>query len=1166
MRYFRAIRAFFQPGLSFHSMYRIRTSLDTPAPKSAAGEVLFSGWICHESDALVSLDISIDGQTIPCETHLQSPDVAQAFPDFYGTAACRFQAQAYVPPKQTRIRLIATFNKAGRQEVLLPPMHEFIAPKRPSTAVVQARRVKRFVVFAYQSARQWKARRNRLPTFSEIPGLVRKTRALFRGVPEHEGQNLTGPAGFEPASPIDRYTAWQEVNHFGSRSKRLIDHRLAQYPQEHLPKISIIMPVYRPPIKLLLEAVESVFSQHYRNWELCIADDASESKDITSFLSGLAASDPRVKVVTLEKNGNISAATNAAAQLATGEFLTFLDHDDLLAPDALAEVAAYVLEQPQTDYLYTDDDKVDVDGNRFAPQFKPDWSPELLLSYMYCAHLIVVRRSLYETLGGMRLGFEGSQDYDFALRATEHARHVGHIPKVLYHWRVLEGSTAVSGDAKPASFNAGLQAVKESLARRGMPQARAYRPEWAIKSGLGLFAHEFLDEGPLVTILIPTKNQEKLLRQCLQSLQKTTYKNYQVVIIDNDSDDPRTLDLMKASGHRVLRISSPNNRFSFAYINNQAVQAVESDYVLFLNNDTEVIEPRWLSQMMGYAQLSGVGAVGARLLYSDKRIQHAGIVHGYYHGLAGPAFKLSHELDGGYLSYVQVARNYSAVTAACLLTPRKVFQELNGFDEAAFAVAYNDVDYCYRLIAQGLRCVYTPTATLYHHEGVSRGFKDNPQEVAAFRKKYQQLRDPFYNPNLSLENEQFQIQSRCVLPASRTLDRPVKTLMTAFNLNLEGAPYSQYELTLALKQLGVIDPIVYCPNDGPLRARYEAAGIPVEVFEHPLRDVYELATYEPAITRFAAFMRDRQIELVYANTLQTFYAIAAAHEARVPSIWNVREGEPWQTYFNHFGLEVARRALECFAYPYRTIFVSEASRKVYRVLDQHHRFSVIPNGLDLSRLEREASPWPRQAARQELGLPDEKVMILLLGTVCDRKGQIDLVHALRDLPVSIHDKIACYIVGDRDSVYSRDLKKTASTLPERLRGAIKIIPETHDIALYYRAADIFTCTSRVESYPRVILEAMAFGLPIVTTPVFGIPEQVQEGVNALFYSPHDTKTLARHLQTLIENQDLRAQMAQSSPHVLATRTNFQEMVEQYGQAFAEAALSGDAITAAQAAE
>ena len=909
------------------------------------------------------------------------------------------------------------------------------------------------------------------------------------------------------------------------------------------------LPAFTAP-ELLDKAIASVVKQVYQNWELCIADDASTDPAIRVTLQRWADREPRIRVVFREANGQVSRATNTAADSAGGEFLAFLDQDDEITPDALGEVALYLTAHPETDVVYSDDDKIDAYGRRFAPQFKPDWSPELLLSYMYLSHLLVLRRSLFTEVGGLRVGYEGSQDYDLALRATEVSPRVGHIAKVLYHWRAVPGSTAVSGSAKPESFRAGERAVQEALERRGT-RAVAYRPDWAAAAACGIFAHEFPDEGPRVAIIIPTKNHFAQLSACLDSLEATTYKNYEVVVVDNESDDAETLEYLRWTPHRVLRIASPAEGFSFADINNRAVEETDADVVLFLNDDTELLTPRWLSQMVGYLGLPGVGAVGARLRFPDDRLQHAGIVHGYYQGLAGPAFKLLPVSERGYLNYPVVARNYSAVTAACLLTPRDVFRRLGGFDARRFAVAYNDVDYCYRLRAAGLRVAYCPTAELIHREGSSRGLVDDPAEPAAFRKTYGGGRDPFYNPNLSLRDERFAVDARTLAPEPLP---PIRTLMCAFNLHWEGAPYSQLELTVRLKEQGVIEPIVYCPEDGPLRAAYEARGIAVEVFEHPLQGARASAAYEAAIARFGEWISGLNVELVYGNTRQTFYAIDAAKRLGLPSIWNPRESESWLTYFDFLGPDVALRAHGCVAYPYKVIFVSDATRQRCAEFETHHNFMTIHTGLDRDRFA--ATLGSRAAARLELGLAPNDVAVLLVGTVCERKGQLDLIEAVARLDEGVANMVRCFVVGDRANDYSEQVNRAREALPAARRSRVEIVQATPDTGLYYAASDVFVCTSRVESFPRVILEAMAAGLPIITTPVYGISEQVRENVNALWYAPGDTAGLAAHIQKLCREPDLRDRLARNSRHVLDTLNDFDEMVAEYGRVFREAWLSG----------
>jgi len=1121
----------------------LRASLDTPPALTAqAGAIRFSGWCVHPKLRIADLRIAVGNTSVACRFGSERGDVAAALPGIPGADRSGFEVTVDVAPGRWPVRLLAVLENGSEALLDWPqPLHA-----RAQPVGVRLRRALGFVfgllLYGWRLARAWVRDNRRLPWPHELPALIRFGLERYR----QSGAPVTAPPGFMVPQAADPYAAWQSFNVFTTAARADLERRLGAATS--LPQLSVVMPVYNPPLDLLAAAVDSVREQVYADWELCIADDASTDSGVRDYLAQLAALEPRVRVHLRERNGNISAATNSAAGIATGEFLVLLDQDDLLTPDALAEIALCAAARPDADIVYSDDDKIEATGRRFAPQFKPDWSPELLLGYMYFSHVFAVRRELYTRVGGMRLGFEGSQDYDFALRATEQARAIVHVPQMLYHWRVLPGSTAASGAAKPHSFEAGRRAVQEALDRRAIA-GTARQPEWARKAAVGIFGIEFPDDGPKVSIVIPTRNGLSILRRCIDSLRATTYRNYDVVIIDNESDDAATLDYLQSLPHRVERIANPHGRFNFAFINNRAAERVDGEFVLFLNNDTEVIEPRWLSQMVGYARFAGVGAVGARLLFPDNRIQHAGIVHGYYRGLAGPAFKLAPAWDNGYLSYARVARDYCAVTAACLLTPRRLFLDLGGFDEVQFEVAYNDVDYCYRLGARGLRSVYCADAELYHHEGHSRGFFDRPQEIATFRRKYSGKHDPYYSPHLSLDDERFAIKPRRFRPGPHP---PVRALMCAFNLNWEGAPYSQLELTLGLRRAGYIEPVVYAPKDGPLRKAYEEAGIAVHVFDHPLAGVFDEANYDRALDRFGAFIRSLDVDVVYGNTLQTFYAIDAARRAGLPALWNPRESEPWQTYFNFLPAPLALRALRCFEHPYRVIFVAEATRQVWAPLDSRGTFCVIHNGLDLRRLHGEAARFPRAQARRELGIGADDVAVLLPGTVCERKGQHDLLQALATLPATTAARIQCFVVGDRASSYSVELHKLAAALPPPQRERTHIVAETHDIARYYQAADVFACTSRVESFPRVVLEAMAYGLPIVSTRVFGIAEQVGENVNALLYEPGDVARLAEHLRQLVDDAALRSRLAENSQHVLATLNTFDEMIAAYGTIFREA--------------
>ncbi len=985
-----------------------------------------------------------------------------------------------------------------------------------------------------------------------FPGVVARLRAVWRTY----GTGTVTYALRKTAAPetLEAYAGWLEQNRLTEEAADEWRMLLGTDSQK-APLISVLMPVYNTPGELLAKALRSLVIQVYTNWEVCIANDASTNAETLQVLADWVAQDPRVRVKHLNSNQNISVATNEAASIARGDYFVFLDHDDELEPDALAEIALAIRQDPGVDYIYSDDDKVGQDGRRYAPQFKPEFSPVLLLSYMYMSHLKCVRGSLFRDLGGFRVGFEGAQDYDFALRLAECTRSILHIPKVLYHWRATCGSTALSADEKPKSIDVGLRALADALWRRGIA-AEPFQPDWAIKARVGIYDLRFPDEGPHVTLIIPTKNQARSLARCLGSLTKTTYRNYSVVIVDNESNQDDALAYLESLRHAVLKIGNPDGgRFNYAYLNNEAVKNVQAEYVLFLNDDTEVISPNWLSQMVGYAQMEGVGAVGAKLLFPGKTIQHAGIVHGLYGGMAGPAFRGAPEWNKGYLSYTAVTREYGAVTAACLLMRRDLFLEVGGFDQEAFAVAYNDVDLCYRIVDAGLSCVYCHSAQLYHYEGTSRGRQDNVEEIARFRLRYHSRRDAWYNPNLSLDDEQFNIRPYHHPIAGR---RGLRIAMVTHNLNNEGAPNSQLELAVGLARRG-FDPVVFSPLDGPLRHVYENNGIVVKVMNSPLAEVRRTADLEEKLRLFVDSLRSTEIAVVHCNTLQTFWGVHAAKMAQLPAIWNPRESAPWQTYFDFLSPELRSVAYNCFGYPYRVIFVAHATRAIWEPLNTHRNFATIHNGLDASRFLERTGHITRASARAMLGVGEGEVVVVLVGTVCERKGQIDIVHAMRCLGRSSTGRVRIFIVGDRPSVYSELLHREADALPLSLRGRLGIVAETGDIAPFYQAGDIAVCASRNESFPRVVLEAMACGLPLITTPVFGIVEQVQENVNALFYEPGDIAMLTRHLERLIQDQKMRHTFGENSKAVLAAVTSYDEMLARYAEAFREARFTKGTI-------
>ncbi len=523
------------------------------------------------------------------------------------------------------------------------------------------------------------------------------------------------------------------------------------------PTVSIAMPVYNIEEKLLNKAIESVKKQLYPKWELCLCDDASTDLSLKETLSRHAREDKRIKVTFRKERGGIAAATNGAVKMASGAYVCFMDDDDELAETALFEVVG-ALQENKYDLIYSDEDKIDAKGKYCEPFFKPDWSPDLLLSNNYICHLAVYRRKLLDDLQGMRTGFDGSQDYDLVLRATEITANIKHIPKVLYHWRKVKGSTAGDINAKPYALTAAKKALEEAIKRRKI-YAEIQEGKWT-----GSFrARRGLQKKPLISIIVPFHDKADLLQRCVESvLAKSTYPNYELLLVDNNSRDPETKKyLQQAERDERVRLVNYDLPFNFSALNNWAAASQAAGEILvLLNNDTEVISPDWLENMLEHALRPEVGAVGAKLIYPNNSIQHAGVIIGL-NGIANHAFNRVQSDDNGYFGQLNVVRNYSAVTGACMMIRKDLYLEMGGLDENNLRVAFNDVDLCLRLRQKGCLIVYTPYAELYHHESASRGFEVSIDEIAYMQKKYGELithGDPYYNPNLSRERFDFSLR------------------------------------------------------------------------------------------------------------------------------------------------------------------------------------------------------------------------------------------------------------------------------------------------------------------------------------------------------------------------------------------------------------------------
>ena len=560
------------------------------------------------------------------------------------------------------------------------------------------------------------------------------------------------------ADDVD-YKEWYE-NH------RVLEKDLEEQKRVHFlkePLISIIVPIYNTPITFLRQMIDSVQQQSYAKWELCIGNASPEKQEIRQVLEEYK-SDKRIKEIAILENKGIAENTNKAMTISEGEFIGLLDHDDLLAPNALYEVVKALNENNLAEVVYTDEDKVTADlEEHFRPHFKPDFNLDLLRSNNYICHFFVASRDLIKRVGGFRPEFNGAQDYDLILRCTEQAKQIVHIPKILYHWRVHKASTADNPASKMYAFDAGKRAIEEHLVRcrtKGTVQHTKDLGFYRVK-------YEVCGE-PLVSIIIPNKDQSEALKKCLDSIrEKTSYRNYEIIIVENNSEEPETFAFYKKIAGEKIKIVTWEGEFNYSAINNFGVRHARGDYLLLLNNDVEIINGDWLTEMLSHCQRKEVGIVGAKLYYPDNTIQHAGIIIGIG-GVAGSVFVGLPRAFSGYLHKASIQLDLSAVTAACMLVKRSVFEQVGGLEEK-LKVAFNDVDFCLRVREKGYLVVYDPYAELYHYESKTRGAEDTKEKIRRFQTEIEYMRshwigllkkgDPYYNCNLSLTKWDYSLKN-----------------------------------------------------------------------------------------------------------------------------------------------------------------------------------------------------------------------------------------------------------------------------------------------------------------------------------------------------------------------------------------------------------------------
>jgi GT2 family glycosyltransferase/glycosyltransferase involved in cell wall biosynthesis len=898
-------------------------------------------------------------------------------------------------------------------------------------------------------------------------------------------------------------------------------------PSAHPNLISVIIPVFKTDPKYLVEALQSLSRQSCIAFETIIILDGPQPSSLGLIVSDFQDSMKKVRVIELSENLGISVATNRGIEVAENEYVLFLDHDDLLTPNAISEVSRAIMDSPETHLVYSDHDKVNENGQTFGPEFKPDFSPVLAFSYMYIGHLKVYKKKLFFEFGFFDKNFDGCQDYEWFLRNILELKNVIHIPKVLYHYRVWSGSTTQIPNQNRDILTKTRIAIQDQLTRFGfngdVTQAK-FAPD------IGICEISWNQRNSRVTIVIPTISL-LLVKNCIDSLfDQNLPSNAEILVVDNTDDghikkyfseniaDPKVS--CEWISKRDLGVSEG---WSFSKLINRAVNLVKTEYVLLLNDDVRPISKDWLTQMLGYIQFPSVGIVGAKLQFPNGTVQHNGIRLGNFNGLASPIFRGMPSTTNGYLDWNLITREVDAVTAACMLISLDLWKLLGGLNQEDLNVAYNDVDLCLRALDEGFTSVVCTSALLEHLEGATRAKVDNPAEEVFFREKYKDTKSTFTSKNFILDNQNWLIpKAKAGEDSEKAILDPAKLRIGIWshNLNLEGASKSLELLTRHLidkrYQLEV-----FSAKDGPLKEKYEKLGISPAVFSSI--GSYNQNELLNKIMNLSDVIRFAQLDALIINTSLGLEWTLAAKHAGVPTIWMIRESELPKEQFMYapeWYLNLWEKMLD---HVDKVVFVSYSSLDQFRNKLNQGNFAVIQNGYEAKSPEE---------VRQIPNLKD-KLNFISVGTISQRKNQLDSLKAFVEAFSNAKDLATLTFVGNVDSEYGQMFKKIVRSHTKNGYN-IRVVGSTSTIGDFYNEADVLLTTSLSESFPRIFLEGLSYSLICIGYPVNGLAEQMRHGWDSFCVEVGNTSEMATYMKLLSTNQELRIRMQQNARFSLQT--------------------------------
>lgn len=919
------------------------------------------------------------------------------------------------------------------------------------------------------------------------------------------------PTALPPASERNPYAVWQQTNRISPRVQAALEHSARLLADG--PKFIVLVDAREVPPKRLAALLASLGAQIYPRWEArVIAPAAPALGDARCRFHPCAGPEEFVRVL------------NAAAHEAGGDWLTLLPGDSRLSPDALLAVAERASADPSLELVYTDEDRMDEDGARSDPSFKPEWSPAFALSGLFPGQLSAVRNDRFLTLGSFREGYEHAAWYDLLLRLADRldAGRVAHVPLVCHH--------AWSGG--PREIDLGhpvyehMRRALADAARRRAWDAAPFLPEVGHRRHRPfqqLRWHDRVLTRCAVTIVIPTRDKLHLLQECVELLDETVdWRWAKLVVVDDHSRDADAVGYLERIARRadlqcvVVRLPDPHAPFNYSRLVNAALPHVETPLVLHLNNDVNALERGWLEEMVGWFGQPDVGAVGAKLVFPDKTLNHTGIVVGPHGGLADTPYARAPE-DEVPLEWHAAAREVSAVTGACLLTRTDLYRRLGGFDETSFGVAYNDVDYCLRVRGAGYRVIYTPQARLMHWGSATRGVTFDAGEHIAWLRRYPLYRDACFSPSWELVGGCVRCRGAVPLRAERA--GRLRLLLLTHNLNLEGAPLFLLEYATWMAREGGFELEVLAGMDGPLRSAYESLGARIVVADAGLLYASpDEAVFHERLETLGAQVGDwGRIDLVVCNTLVSFWGVHLARRHGKPSLFYIHESTSVFRFFEP-KLELRLHGLvrSALGSATRTLFLSEATRRYYAD-DDRGNYRLVPSWIDMEQISAFRSRHSRTELRRKHGFRDDEVVIANIGTVCERKGHHIFIRAVDHFNHHYHgaESVRFVMVGARPGIFLDLLNRDIARLGLR---NLSQVPETREVFDFFVLADMFVCSSFEESLPRVVMEAMAFGTPIVSTDVHGIVDLVGQRQDGYLVRPGDVEGLSRMMRTCLAKE------------------------------------------------